>query len=75
MSDNDINTTKAKKKLNTYARYSGIGFQMAVTIGLGIWLGMYLDEKMENTKPYMTALCALVFMILSLYSVVNKTKI
>lgn len=72
MPDQKLDPDNARKKLNTYARYSGMGFQMAVTIGLGIWLGMYLDRRMNNETPYMTALCALLFMGLSLYSIIRN---
>ncbi len=72
MAESDPNLEKPKKRLNTYARYSGMAFQMAVMIGLGIWLGMYLDKRMNNTTPYMTALCAVIFMGLSLYSVIKN---
>lgn len=74
MSEPNLDPKDAKKKLNTYARYSGIGFQMAITIGIGIWLGMYLDRRMNNDTPYMTALCALVFMGLSMYSIIRNAK-
>ncbi len=61
-----------KAALNNYAKYSGMAFQMAITIGLGIWLGMYLDKKFNTSMPIMTALCAVVFMGFSLYSIIKK---
>ena len=35
-------------KKNDQLRYSSLGFQMAITIGLGAWLVTWLDEKYQT---------------------------
>ena len=62
---------KSKKKIsryNTALRYSGLAFQLAFFIVIGVLLGRWLDEKMANDTPYMTALLSVLFLILGLYT-------
>lgn len=33
--------------VRTYALYSGAGLQLAVSIGGGAWLGMWLDDRYD----------------------------
>ena len=40
---------KEKKALKNWAVFSGIGFQMAITIFLGNKLGIWLDGKFETS--------------------------
>ncbi|TND09457.1 MAG: amino acid ABC transporter permease [Bacteroidetes bacterium] len=51
-----------KKPPSDGLRYAAMGFQMAAIIGLGTWLGIWLDGKMQNKFPGFT----LGLMILSL---------
>jgi F0F1-type ATP synthase assembly protein I len=45
---------KDKDNLEGYAKYSGIAFQMIVSIGLAVWLGVYLDERQKLSQPWWT---------------------
>jgi F0F1-type ATP synthase assembly protein I len=45
---------KDKDNLEGYAKYSGIAFQMIVSIGLAAWLGVYLDERQKLSQPWWT---------------------
>ena len=56
-----------KKTDNSYMRYSGIGFQLAATIGAGFFIGYELDKWQKTTTPYYTLGCALVFMVVGFY--------
>ncbi len=56
-----------KKPLNDYARYSAMGFQMAVIIFLSTWGGVKLDEFLELKIPVFTLTFALLSVILSMY--------
>ncbi len=60
-----------KPKQSTYLKYSSLGFQMALTIGLGAWLGAYLDKKYNTEKPYYTIAIVLVSIFISMYQVIK----
>lgn len=41
--------------------------QMLALIGVFVWLGNYLDEKNNNTKPYYTLVLSLIGIFASIY--------
>jgi len=55
-----------------YLRYSSLGFQMAITIGLGAWAGTYLDEKYQTEQPYYTIGIILFAIAIALYQVIKE---
>ncbi len=65
---------KSKKLLNKYARFSGVGFQMAVTIFIGTYIGVKLDEKYPNENNIFTIVFTLLFVFASLYIVIKQIK-
>ena len=58
---------KEKKDANNYLRYSGLGFQIATTIGVGVFIGYESDKWLKTPKPYFTLFFSFVFVILALY--------
>ena len=68
---------KKANRLNTYARFSGIAFQMVVIIVLGSFGGVRLDEIYPNEYSAFTIICSLASVGISMYYVVrqvNSTK-
>ena len=63
---------KPKKQLNNYARFTGIGFQMLVTISLGVFAGVKLDEHYPNKYSAYTIICSLASIGIALYSVIKQ---
>ena len=63
-----------KKPFRNYVVFSGIAFQMGITIYLGVMLGKWLDGKMSSDKRYFTILFTLIAMIVSIYSVIAQLK-
>jgi F0F1-type ATP synthase assembly protein I len=63
---------KNKPKQSAYLKYSSLGFQMAITIGLGAWLGTFLDEKYKTPKPYYTIAIILASIFIALYQVIKE---
>lgn len=63
-----------KDRLNNYARFTGIGFQMLVTIGLGVFAGVKLDEKFPNQYSTFTIICSLASIGIALYSVIKQVS-
>lgn len=60
-----------KKKLEDYAKFSGLAIQMAVLIILAAYGGKWLDEKLENETPGWTITLILFAIFVSLYQVIR----
>jgi hypothetical protein len=48
-------------------KYSGMTFQIAAYIGVGVFIGKNIDEKIGFEVPYMTALFSILFLVAGLY--------
>jgi len=59
------------KRTNEYLKYSGMAFQMLSSIGLGAFLGNYLDKKTNLQTPVFTALFTILFTFAALYLVLK----
>jgi len=53
--------------LNTYAKYSGMAFQMLAIILIFFWAGRKLDKLTGGETPIYTAILSLLGVIASLY--------
>ncbi|MEM6723590.1 MAG: AtpZ/AtpI family protein [Bacteroidota bacterium] len=51
-----------------FLKYAGLAFQMGFTIFLGAFAGRKLDNYFELKTPYLTALFALLGVILAIYT-------
>lgn len=60
------------KDKNNWMIYTNIGFQMAATICLGVWLGVWLDEKKANDFPIFTLILSLLAIFVSIYNVIRQ---
>ncbi len=57
---------------NKFARFSGMGFQMLVTIGIFVYAGLKLDEWFPN-KMHAFTLCLTLFGVgASLYTFIKQ---
>ena len=68
------NQKESKRKdtgLNTFTRYSGIGFQMVAVILLFYWAGSKLDERSGNENPVYTAILTLLGVFAGIYLVLK----
>ena len=70
VSNNQIQ--KKKERLNNYARFSGVGFQMLATIGVGVWGGIKLDNIYPNNYQVFTVICSLISIGVALYLVIKQ---
>ena len=52
-----------QKAAKNYMKYSGMAFQMVAYIIVGILLGKQLDKYFETERPFLTALCAILFLV------------
>ncbi len=62
---NDREPLAHNKKVRSYLRYSGIGFQLIGLMTIGYFLGQYFDKKAENETSYYTA--GLILFLLCIY--------
>ncbi len=59
---------------SSLAKFSGIGFQMIVIIGLFTFAGYKIDESAHHTTKWVTAALSLTGVFISLYVVVRSVK-
>jgi len=65
---------KSEKKnsgLKSFARYSGIAFQMIAIILIMTYVGVKLDERRGAETPFFTAILALLGVIAAIYTVIK----
>lgn len=67
--DNELN--KNKERLNDYAKYSGMVFQMLAVIGTGVYGGIKIDEWLNMNFPVFTIALSVISVILAIYSVIK----
>jgi F0F1-type ATP synthase assembly protein I len=68
-----IKENKPKKnQLNKFARFSGMAFQMGVTIVIGVIIGQYFDKIFPNDRDIYTLVFTLIFIGASLYTVIRQ---
>ncbi len=63
---------KPKGQLNTFARFSGLGFQMIAIIGIGSFIGVKLDEKYPNKHSLYTIILSLISVILAIVFIIRR---
>ncbi len=68
------NTTNNKNVLKNYAKYSVLGFQMMVIIGLFTYAGYKIDNHKQSKTPFYTAGFSLAGVVISLYFVFKGLK-
>ena len=65
---------KEKQQLNTYAKYSAIGFQMIGIIGAFTFAGYKIDESQNTKTPIYTGILSLIGVFISIYIVIKSLK-
>ncbi|MEI7584690.1 AtpZ/AtpI family protein [Runella sp.] len=68
------NLKETSQGVSTFAKYSGLGFQMLATIGLGVYGGLKLDEWQQNKFPLWTLVLSLGSVAGSLYLLIKQVK-
>lgn len=63
--------SKKKRALNDYVKYSGLGFQMIVTMCLGAWAGIKLDQHFGVKSHLFTIFLLLFSVIASIYFAIS----
>lgn len=60
--------------IRKWAVFSGIAIQMGVTIGLGAFVGVKLDEKYPNKYSAYTIIFSLLGVFISLYALIKQLQ-
>lgn len=63
---------KKKNKLNSYAKFSGIAFQMIAIILLGAFVGVKMDQHFPNEQDIWTISITFVAVIVSVVTVIRS---
>lgn len=58
---------------NNFVKYSGLGLQMLAVIGLGTWLGVWLDGRF-GISPWATIVLMLVSVFAAMYQVIRSVS-
>ena len=59
---------------NKFLLLSNLAIQMGVIITVGVFLGNYVDFKLNNQTPYWTILLSLLSISVAFYQVLKKIK-
>ena len=57
---------KVRKHSNEYLKYSGMAFEMFAIMGIFVFVGTKLDERLQNEKGWFTILGAILGTIVAL---------
>ena len=66
---NDDGSNK-ERKYEDIGNYLGLGLQLAVTVVVMVFLGIWLDRKLD-TNPWMTVACSFLGIFAALYSFIK----
>lgn len=58
--------------LSSYAKYSGLAFQMIAIIGLGSYGGVKLDEAYSDNGHWFALACSLASVVIAMYLVIKQ---
>ncbi len=59
---------------NNYIKYSALVFQMAVTIGVFLFIGKKVDQYFQNNKPILTAIFSVLGVLLAIYNIIKSVN-
>jgi F0F1-type ATP synthase assembly protein I len=68
------NNNDAADAAKTYAKYTGIVFQMIAIIGLFAFIGYEVDKWLKHDTPWVTALCCVIGVCLSIFQVIRQLR-
>jgi F0F1-type ATP synthase assembly protein I len=67
------NSDSPRPRGNNFVKYSGLGLQMLAVIGLGTWLGIWLDGRF-GSSPWGTIVLMLVSVFAAMYQVIRSVS-
>ncbi|WP_298716279.1 AtpZ/AtpI family protein [uncultured Chitinophaga sp.] len=74
MEDPSSRKKQKQKPSNLLLRYAGLAFQMMAGIGVALWLGYLLDQKVDMGFPLFMIIFSLLALALLLWQIVKDTS-
>jgi len=65
---------KRRAAIKDWARYSGLAFQLLGACLAGVFLGRWLDAKMQLERPLFAVFLTILFLVASLVSLYKQLK-
>jgi len=69
---NNRNLQKPKKKIDDFIRYSGLAFEMAAIMGVGVYAGIKIDHWLNLNFPAFTLGLMVLSVIGAVYHAIRK---
>lgn len=63
---------RLSRRINTYAKYAGIPFQMIAIVALGTYGGYRLDIYTQNQDSLYTVICSFAAVCIAIYLVIRQ---
>ena len=74
LDNHDDDLKDEKKALTSYAKYTGVAFQMMAIIGLCAFIGYKIDEYYDHKIQWVTALSCVIGVCASIYQTIRQLK-
>jgi membrane-associated HD superfamily phosphohydrolase len=62
---------KSNNKFPAYVKYIGLGFQILLTVLIGVLVGQWLDQKLQTDNGLYTIICSVSMIIVSLIQIIR----
>ena len=69
---NPIKPQKPKKQFDDFIRYSSLAFEMMIIMGIGVWLGVKIDQWLNMSFPAFTLGLMILSVIGAIYHAIRK---
>jgi len=69
---NQDKNQKNKRKFDDFIRYSGLAFEMAAIMGIGVFMGIKIDKWLDLSFPVFTFVLMIFSVIAAIYHAVRK---
>ena len=71
MKEKEKKKSEKKNQPNQFLRFTGMATQMTVIILCGVFGGIQLDEKLQNSTPWFTLIFSLVSVALAMFMTIR----
>jgi F0F1-type ATP synthase assembly protein I len=69
---NNDSYKKQKKQIDDFIRYSSLAFEMIAIMGIGVWVGIKLDQWLKLSFPAFTLALMILSVVGAIYHAIRK---